>query len=129
MFERISHVNGIVSEDEILFSTRFDYLFPEAARSKLCLVPNSEESTTGLRALGTAMATDDLEPPADPNESAIPAIYTYFGQFIDHDTTARTDREGNVTSVGRAEPVHPLDPDFIVANLRNGRRPGFDLGQ
>lgn len=127
MFERISHVNGIVGEDEILFSTRFDYLFPEAARSKLCLVPNSEESTTGLRALGTAMASDDLAPPADPNESGIPAIYTYFGQFIDHDTTARTDREGNVTSIGRAEPINPIDPDFIVANLRNGRRPGFDL--
>jgi hypothetical protein len=127
MFERISHLSGIVSEDEILFSTRFDYLFPEAARSRLCLVPDTEETTAGLRALGTAMASDDLVSPNDPNESGVPAIFTYFGQFIDHDITARTDREGMVTSIGRAEPVNRLDPDHIIANLRNGRRPAFDL--
>jgi hypothetical protein len=127
MFERISHLTGIVSEDEILFSTRFDYLFPEAARSRLCLVPDTEECSAGLRALGTAMASDDLVGSPDPDESGIPAIFTYFGQFIDHDVTARTDREGMVTSIGRAEPINRLDPDFIVANLRNGRRPAFDL--
>lgn len=43
MFERINHVDGIRTEEEILFSTGFDYLFPEAARSRLCLVPDSEE--------------------------------------------------------------------------------------
>jgi hypothetical protein len=72
------------------------------------------------------MATDTLGPGSLP-QSNIPAIYTYFGQFIDHDTTARTDREGAVTSIGRWEPIGRLDPDFVVANLRNGRRPDFDL--
>lgn len=128
MFERISHVDGIVTEAEILFSTRFDYLFPDAARSRLCLVPDSEECTAGLRALGDAMAADDMPASGtDASQSAIPAIYTYFGQFIDHDTTARTDREGAVTGIGRNEPVGRLDPDFVIANLRNGRRPEFDL--
>ena len=126
MFERISHVSGMVKEDEILFSTRFDYLFPEAARSPLCLLPQSEASTAGLRALGTAMATDDFANP-DPNESQIPAVYTYFGQFIDHDTTARTDRDGDVTSIGNYEPVGGLDPDLIITKLKNGRRPELDL--
>ena len=128
MFERISHVSGITTEAEILFSTRFDYLFPDAARSRPCLLPDSEECTAGLRALGDAMAADDFPSSgADANQSTIPAIYTYFGQFIDHDTTARTDREGAVTGIGRSEPVGRLDPDFVVANLRNGRRPEFDL--
>ena len=32
----------------------------------------------------------DFDPPKDGNdaeESGIPALYTYFGQFIDHDIT------------------------------------------
>lgn len=128
MFERISHVDGVKTESEILFSTRFDYLFPDAARSKACLMPDSEECTAALRALGDAMATDDLPNSGpDDSQSTIPAIFTYFGQFIDHDTTARTDRDGSVTSIGRNEPIGRLDPDLIVGNLRNGRRPSFDL--
>jgi hypothetical protein len=129
MFMRLSHSEGNTTEDEILFSTRFDYLFPDAARSKICLLPDSEECTTALRALGDAMAADELAPTPSPDAyaSKIPAIYTYFGQFIDHDITARTDRDGSVTSIGNNDPVNRLDPDFVVTNLMNGRRPELDL--
>jgi Animal haem peroxidase len=47
------------------------------------------ESRTALMALGDAMIAK-LDPPKDGfdgEESGIPALYTYFGQFIDHDIT------------------------------------------
>ena len=47
------------------------------------------ESRAALMALGEAM-TSDLRSPKDGfdgEESGIPALYTYFGQFIDHDIT------------------------------------------
>jgi hypothetical protein len=55
MFERISHLSGIVSENEILFSTRFDYLFPEAARSRLCLVPDNDAADAAVEKGRAAM--------------------------------------------------------------------------
>ncbi|TPG43536.1 hypothetical protein EAH79_07225 [Sphingomonas koreensis] len=127
MFERISHIDGIISEQEILFSTKFDYMFPDVAHSRLCLLPSSTDTVAALKALGQAIGTpgDTL---AAPGDSAIPAIFTYFGQFIDHDITARTDRDDiALTFLGQAEPIAPLDPDIVVAKLHNGRRPQLDL--
>ncbi len=128
MFKKISHTGGLEVDGEILFATHFDYLFPEAANSTACLLPDSEACTAALINLGTAMARDDFPAPSpDLAASKTPAIYTYFGQFIDHDLTARTDREGSVTRIGNGEPVSRLDPDYVKASLRNGRRPQFDL--
>ncbi|WP_420597053.1 peroxidase family protein [Deinococcus sp.] len=128
MFRRASHAEGIVADQEILFSTSFNYLFPEAARSRPCLLPPTETTRAGLKALGEAMA--DQGSPGDPmaaQDSQIPAAFTYLGQFIDHDLTARTDREGPSTAIGNAEPIVPLDPDLVIQTLRNGRRSQFDL--
>src|SRR5581483_2042873 len=47
------------------------------------------ESRAALASLGQAM-TADFDAPKDgfdAEESGIPALYTYFGQFIDHDIT------------------------------------------
>ncbi|MBD3729786.1 MAG: hypothetical protein IE933_08790 [Sphingomonadales bacterium] len=128
MFEKVSHILGLVTEDEILFSTPFDYMFPAAARSRACLLPQSEATVAGLRALADQMA--DPGGIGDPHadlDSAIPAIYTYFGQFIDHDITARTDRDGSLSQIGRNELPFPIEPDEVVAKLANGRRPQLDL--
>ena len=128
MFKRASHAEGIVSEQEILFSTSFNYLFPEAARSRPCLLPQTQTTLDGLRDLGAKMAdTGPSGSSSDPLDSQIPAAFTYLGQFIDHDLTARTDREGPVTSIGNGEPIVPIDPDLVVCTLRNGRRSQFDL--
>ena len=128
MFKRASHAEGIVSEQEILFSTSFNYLFPEAARSRPCLLPETQTTLDGLRDLGAAMAdTGPSGGAGDPLDSQIPAAFTYLGQFIDHDLTARTDRDGPLTAIGNGEPIVPLDPSLVVATLRNGRRPQFDL--
>jgi hypothetical protein len=48
------------------------------------------ESRSALMALGVAMSSTPLDRPKDGfdnEESAILALYTYFGQFVDHDIT------------------------------------------
>ncbi len=128
MFTKISHSEGIKQDVELLFSTPFNYLFPEAARSRLCLLPNTETTRSGLRALAVAMADNGTSTdPMTALDSDIPAAFTYLGQFIDHDLTARTDRDGGVSMLGQGEPVIPIAPDLVVATLRNGRRPQLDL--
>lgn len=59
---------------------RFGYLFPPVAPE---LVPDR------LLTLAQAMAAGEEEPSGAPDkeESHIPAAYTYFGQFVDHDLT------------------------------------------
>ncbi|MEE4024094.1 heme peroxidase family protein [Gordonia sp. PKS22-38] len=124
MFSKFRHTGEVATQDELLFTTPFGYMFPDAAHSASHLLPESPETLTALRQLGDAMASDVI---AAPNDSDIPAMFTYLGQFIDHDLTARTDRESATSTLGRGEPVTPRDPDEVVAHLRNGRRPQFDL--
>lgn len=63
-----------------------------------------------------AKMINDFDPPkdgADDEESGIPALYTYLGQFVDHDITfdpASSLQQGN-------------DPDALV----DFRTPAFDL--
>ncbi|MEQ9438612.1 MAG: heme peroxidase family protein [Cyclobacteriaceae bacterium] len=128
MFRKITHAQGVVDEAEILFSTPFGYMFPEAAKSRLCLLPQTEVTIQGLRALGKAMAdTGSAGNPMTHLDSTMDAAFTYLGQFIDHDITARTDRDSSISMLGRGEPIHPMDPDTVVATLRNGRRAQLDL--
>ncbi len=128
MFKKISHANGMeVDEAEILFFTSFNYLFPDAARSGPCLLINAPETIVGLQALGDAMADPGISTPNDPNDSDIPAAMTYLGQFIDHDLTARTDRDSSQTSIENPASALPVNPDIIIDKVRNGRRPQLDL--
>src|SRR5215510_7958501 len=74
-----------------------------------------EESEQNLLRLGEAMSADFDAPKdgKDDEESGIPALYTYLGQFIDHDLTF--------------DPASSLqkqnDPDALV----DFRTPRFDL--
>ena len=88
-----------------------------------------------LDALGAAM----IEANTGDNEtnSNIPPVYTYLGQFIDHDMTLNTDRNAGPNNTLRREfdiregedgaLFAPLDRDFIVDNLANGRTGCLDL--
>jgi hypothetical protein len=73
------------------------------------------ETQENLMALGGAMSAAFEEPKdgKDDEESGIPALYTYFGQFVDHDLTF--------------DPASSLqkqnDPDALV----DYRTPAFDL--
>ena len=74
-----------------------------------------EDNLANLAALGKAMSADFEKPKdgKDEEESGIPALYTYFGQFVDHDITF--------------DPASSLqqqnDPDALV----DFRTPAFDL--
>ncbi len=85
-----------------LFEGRFGRMFRR--------LPAPRHDRDALIALGTAMA--DRAGPSDDNDR-IPAAYTYFGQFVDHDITF--------------DPVSQLsrfnDPDALVSF----RSPRFDL--
>ncbi len=92
----------------------FGYYFENAT------IPEDGETVTkALDELAKAM----VEQPADgANNSAIPPVFTYFGQFIDHDITANTDREVGLSTI--AEDVITTVPRTEVkaklGNLRAG---------
>jgi hypothetical protein len=75
-------------------------------------------------ALGTAM-TASFDPPkdgADAEESGIPALYTYFGQFVDHDITF----DPMTTLIQHSDPDALTDFRTPALDLDNvyGRGPG-----
>lgn len=132
---KVSHHSGLAAEGQILFCTPFGYMFDDAARSPDCLLPASPKTVDALIALGKAMGDcGSQDDPKQQFDSKIPAIMTYLGQFIDHDLTARTDREeaddGLSISDGKGGPkkgLKPCDPDWIVKMVCNARRPQLDL--
>lgn len=94
---------------------RFGYLFPRAAG------PSHPIDSATLDLLGDAM----IEQAPRPEVRAIAPIFTYFGQFIDHDITANTDRNitgsSNLLTIDKPN-IAPLPRDLVVAavtNLRN----------
>jgi len=113
-------------------TTAFGYLLPELAQSwPDAHLPDDDPRamTAALTRLGRAMVEGDLDPDRpleQPGSSTIPPVYTYWGQFIDHDMTANTDRESSVGTIDSDEVV-PLDPMHVALELRNLRDPRIDL--
>ncbi len=128
-FKEFTH-GGTLNVAEILFNTKFDYMFPLLAANPECTLAPGATTQGALLALGTAMASDDLTMPLD---STIPAVFTYLGQFIDHNITAQTDREIGVSRIatpdGNVMDITPLPSTEVVQKLVNGRRPKLDLNQ
>jgi hypothetical protein len=82
------------------------------------------ESRAALMALGSAM-TSSFDAPKDGfdgEESGIPALYTYFGQFIDHDITF----DPMTTLIQHSDPDALTDFRTPALDLDNvyGRGPG-----
>jgi hypothetical protein len=111
-------------------TTSFGYLFQQLADEFPAhhLPGDPAAVTAALKRLGAALL--ETRPaagaPAESLDSTIPGVYTYWGQFIDHDITANTDRKNSVTDV-TVEPLVPLQPADIVADLRNLRQPALNL--
>ena len=106
-------------------STPFNYLFgdlKDAYPDNHLPVEPSSAVVTALKALGSAMV--DAPPDGDPN-STIPPVYTYWGQFLDHDITANTDRNDVVGIEG--DPLTPIEPFLVPGTLRNLREPALNL--
>jgi len=104
------------------FQGRFGRLFrslPAATYGK-----TDADSRAALMALGTAM-TSGFDAPKDgfdAEESGIPALYTYFGQFIDHDITF----DPMTTLIQHSDPDALTDFRTPALDLDNvyGRGPG-----
>lgn len=128
-FKEFTH-GGVLNVAEILFHTSFDYMFPLQAANPACTLPPGAATQGALLSLGTAMATDPGQPAED---STIPAVFTYLGQFIDHNITAQTDREIGVSRIatpdGNDMDLTPIPSSDVVTKLVNGRRPKLDLNQ
>jgi hypothetical protein len=102
----------------------FGYMFPGADG-----VPGNDAATVNaLKALADAMVEAQNDP-ADA-DSSIPPVFTYFGQFIDHDITANTDRDApqpNPISEMTGPVVPPLDRATVVSNIMNLRNGSLRL--
>lgn len=143
MLKNISHAGGVNPQakerreqtEEILFSTPFGYMFPDLVigeNTENNKLPVADSTIPALKMLGDAMA--DLGEPGQEIKdlnSNIPSVFTYLGQFIDHDITARTDRETEISVINNGDDVNsslkPTDPEVIINKLKNGRRPQLDL--
>lgn len=112
--------------------TPFGYLFDEIKDDPESHLPanNPAQVVDQLKALGAALLEaappSTVPPQPEPGDSTIPPVYTYWGQFVDHDLTANTDRDSKVSDITRPD-LKPLEPLDVIKNLRNLRRPGFDL--
>lgn len=105
----------------------FGYLFPHSGNSDDYL---PEDVVAELDQLGDLIADRVSNPPtpADPDateDSVLPPVLTYWGQFLDHDLTARTDRDTALSDIHGDAPKASIDE--IEKGLKNARTPLFDL--
>ncbi|MFC4072674.1 LysM peptidoglycan-binding domain-containing protein [Actinoplanes subglobosus] len=106
----------------------FDLLFPTLQEDEANLLPRLPDTPAKLKRLGQAMTDDDSR----PDDSPIPAAYTYLGQFIDHDITLEIDDKkaglGSGDMAVLLDPgMAPLSPEQIRRVLRNQRTAQLDL--
>jgi hypothetical protein len=96
-----------------VFGGQFGRLFPVLPPADFG--ESDTETEINLLKLGTAMvaAAEDPEDGPDPEESGIPAAYTYLGQFVDHDLTF--------------DPASSLQQQSDPEGLIDFRTPRFDL--
>src|SRR6266849_3526662 len=125
--QAIDEVGALNSEVDLPFSfaitsktTRFGYLFPDLQTAD-ALLPEVPETRARLLSLGDAM----MEPMGDSANSSIPSVYTYFGQFVDHDITFEA-KSDDMVKLGDAD-FRVLTTNEIENKITNGRTPGLDL--
>lgn len=116
MLEAAVPATGDVAPDE---QADFGYLFPPSGNPYDYL---DDGAASDLDKLGRLMVPAN-EPPA--TESTLPAVMTYWGQFLDHELTARTDREEAVSDI--RSPAPQVSAEEIERVLKNARTPRFDL--
>ena len=107
-------VRGLMStKSSPLFQGRFGRMFRSLPAARYGRTETESESN--LKLLGAAMS-GEFDPPhdgKDDEESGIPSLYTYFGQFIDHDLTF--------------DPASSLQVQNDPDALTDFRTPAFDL--
>ncbi|ETN37521.1 uncharacterized protein HMPREF1541_07143 [Cyphellophora europaea CBS 101466] len=108
-------LRGLMSTaNSLTFEGRFGRMFPSSVIAAN-YGTTEQQSRDALKKLGSAMTStfDKPKDGFDDEESGIPALYTYFGQFIDHDLTF--------------DPVTTLTQRFDPNGLTDFRTPALDL--
>lgn len=100
--------------------TRFDFMFPGLQHDPKHLLPEDPKTVQSLIELGSTM-----HDPAGGVDGPIPAVYTYLGQFVDHDITL----EENSATLGDIFKPSTLRPAPLaqIRALRNARTATLDL--
>ena len=103
----------------------FDFMFPGLQADPNNLLPEDPSTITKLVNLGRTMRDRGRAAPNDPGDGNIPAAYTYFSQFVDHDLT--------LEALSASLP-ELLDPNLtpmpipqITSTLKNARTATLDL--
>jgi nucleoid-associated protein YgaU len=106
-------------------SQSFDFLFPSLQDDEANLLPQAANTPELLKNLGSSMVDTDVS----GEDSPIPAAYTYFGQFVDHDITLEIQQGfGSATMAQLLDPaMTPLTVAQIRNALLNNRTPTLDL--
>jgi hypothetical protein len=87
-------------------------------------LPASATTVTELDTLGNLMVDQGPRDPAGA-DSDLPPVFTYWGQFLDHELTARTNAESTITNITSAHP--PVVSATVESQMKNARTPRFDL--
>ena len=93
---------------------KFAYYFKDGV-----VLPSDPAMPAKLDSIAEAMIDDGVE--SGGQDSSIPPIFTYLGQFIDHDITANTDRDSALSQInGAIVPVPQTQVEDGLLNLRDG---------
>ena len=117
--ERIADIPLAFAMAKPVDTRRFDFLFPNLQNDDDNLLPESRNTRDALVDLGKAMSGNV------GGDSNIPAAYTYFGQFVDHDITLEASSAPG--SQLTREDLAPLPPDRITEELLNVRTALLEL--
>jgi hypothetical protein len=101
-------------------ANRFGYMSSGSVRNSSKL-PFTAANRSLLEELGAVMGAPGREPGAD---SPIPAGYTYFGQFVDHDITL--DVSSSLDVATNANNVPNMRTPVLELDAVYGRGPGLD---
>lgn len=114
-----------VPPEEIPNAITYDYLSPDT----LPRLPDVDTTQViaALDALGAAMITE-AEGDTRDGDADFPPVYTYWGQFIDHDMTLNTDRNHSSSPFDiRPDDFTPVPPGRVRTELANARSHALDL--
>lgn len=100
----------------------FGFLFPELQEDPGNLLHESRRTRDDLVKLGETMRDAD---DGSSGDSSIPAVHTYFGQFVDHDVTFET-KSDDLQDLA-SEDLAPLQFDELGEKLQNARVPTLNL--
>ena len=118
MPEPVIPAGGDVAVDEM---ADFGFIVPPSSGESSYL---PADCAAELDRLGDLMVPDSPGIDATPDGGLAP-ILTYWGQFLDHELTARTDRETEISRIENPEQMRPAAE--IETRLKNARTPRFDL--